>query len=120
MAPNSYRVADAFTTPAYSSAYEEVEAFNRRKEEDMKRLDTGHGVRRRKRFHDRFEQASDEESGSPGESDSADDAGSDAGEEAWKNSEGERLRDFGVDEEIEFYDEEDIPLGILMQQNRRH
>lgn len=86
----------------------------------MKRLDAGHGFRRRKRFHDRFEQASDEGSGSPGESDSADDAGSDAGEEAWKNSEGERLRDFGVDEEIEFYDEEDIPLGILMQQNRRH
>jgi palmitoyltransferase len=38
------------------------------------------------------------------------------GEAAWRNSEGERLKDFGVDEDVEFYDEQDddIPLSELM------
>jgi palmitoyltransferase len=38
------------------------------------------------------------------------------GEESWQNSEGERLKDFGVDEDIEFYDqqEDEIPLSELL------
>ncbi len=38
------------------------------------------------------------------------------GEEGWRNSEGERLKDFGVDEDIEFYDEQEdeIPLSELL------
>jgi len=40
----------------------------------------------------------------------------DEGEESWRNSEGERLKDFGVDEDVEFYDEQedDIPLSELL------
>ena len=41
--------------------------------------------------------------------------GSQSGEEGWKNSEGERLRDFGLDEDVEFYDQDEIPLGELMR-----
>ena len=42
------------------------------------------------------------------------------GEEAWENSEGERLKDFGVDEDIEFYDEEDeVPLSQLLVRRRQ-
>jgi len=41
------------------------------------------------------------------------------GEEGWKNKDGEGLRDFGVDEEVEFYDEEDIPLAVLLERRRR-
>ena len=37
------------------------------------------------------------------------------GEEGWRNSEGERLADFGVDEDAEFYDEDDLPLAELMR-----
>ncbi|OKL58377.1 Palmitoyltransferase pfa4 [Talaromyces atroroseus] len=37
----------------------------------------------------------------------------DEGEEAWRNEEGERLNDFGVDEDVEFYDEEDVPLSVV-------
>jgi palmitoyltransferase len=33
------------------------------------------------------------------------------GEEAWRNQEGERLADFGVDEEADFYDETDVGIG---------
>ncbi|OJJ46156.1 hypothetical protein ASPZODRAFT_2067593 [Penicilliopsis zonata CBS 506.65] len=106
---------EPFTVPQqYSSAREEIQAFNRRQAEDMVR------VQRRKRFHDRFGQDGYDEPASTDEDNSgAESSEPDEGEESWKNSEGERLRDFGVDEAIEFYDEEDIPLGVLMRR-RRH
>ncbi|CAI6284414.1 unnamed protein product [Periconia digitata] len=60
-------------------------------------------------------------------------AAEDDGEEAWRNAEGERLLDFGVDEEVEFYDEpvvvtgegedggddDDVPLSELLSRKRR-
>ena len=111
--PVSTNKGDAFTTAhVYSSAHEEIQAFNRRQAQDMKRVKPGQEVQRRKRFHNRIDADSQDESDSPGNTDQGDSDG----EEAWRNSEGERLHDFGVDEEIEFYDEEDIPLAILMQQ----
>ncbi|GAB7354354.1 hypothetical protein MBLNU459_g4862t1 [Dothideomycetes sp. NU459] len=44
---------------------------------------------------------------------------SEEGEESWRNSEGERLGDFGVDEEVEFYDEDDVPLAELMRRRKQ-
>jgi len=44
--------------------------------------------------------------------------GDDAGEEAWRNKEGERLADFGVDEVAEFYDEDDVPLAELLRRRK--
>ena len=41
------------------------------------------------------------------------------GEEEWRDSEGDRLDDFGVDEQVEFYDEDDVPLAVLLQQRGR-
>lgn len=73
-------------------------------------------VQRRKRFGKRLKEevngASDSEGSETYNTDDSDD-----GEEGWRNAEGERLHDFGVDEEIEFYDEENVPLGILMKQH---
>lgn len=43
----------------------------------------------------------------------------DVGEEAWRNEEGERLADFGVDEVAEFYDEDDLPLGEILRRRKR-
>lgn len=37
------------------------------------------------------------------------------GEEIWRNEEGERLADFGVDEAVDFYDEDDEPLARIRQ-----
>jgi len=76
-------------------------------------------VQRRKRFHDRVQQldkneSDDERQPGPIYGDDSDD-----GEESWRNADGERLRDFGVDEDVEFYDEDDIPLGVLMEQRRQ-
>ncbi|GAA90398.1 palmitoyltransferase with autoacylation activity Pfa4 [Aspergillus luchuensis IFO 4308] len=72
-------------------------------------------IRRRKRFHDRAQDEINQSGSSRGSSPDYSTEPED-GEEGWKNSEGERLRDFGVEEDVEFYDEEDIPLAILMQQ----
>ena len=40
-------------------------------------------------------------------------------ERGWRDSEGERLEDFGVDEDIEF-DEDDLPLSELLTKRRGH
>ncbi|KAF9699342.1 hypothetical protein EKO04_002148 [Ascochyta lentis] len=107
-------------------------AFRKRQVEDE--------VRRRKPFVERLEnlkgggRRSDEygqdmtEYGQDMEYDHADDASEEAedegrkygkegeGEEGWRNAEGERLQDFGVDEDAEFYDEQEdeIPLSELI------
>jgi len=59
------------------------------------------------------------------DSENADDEGrkygeGDEGEEGWRNSEGERLKDFGVDEDVEFYDEQEdeVPLSVLIKRRQ--
>lgn len=102
----------------YSSARDEIEAFRRRQAEDLRRTRPFSGIQRRKRFHERYKQQDDQEDD--------DECGpgpvygdqSDEGEESWRNAEGERLRDFGVDEDAEFYDEDDVPLAVLMKQRK--
>ena len=44
--------------------------------------------------------------------------GDNAGEEGWRNKEGERLADFGVDEVADFYDEDDVPLAELLRRRK--
>lgn len=129
--------ADAFTFPNGMLAEEDrVAAFKRRQAEDQ--------VRRRRPFVDRLEAregrevmdlmddeddmgysdnvVSDAEEGYvvKGDGDGAG-AGAGEGEEGWRNSEGERLNDFGVDEEVEFYDEQEdeIPLSELLARRRK-
>lgn len=36
------------------------------------------------------------------------------GEHGWRDSEGDRLDDFGVDEDVEFYDGDQVPLAELL------
>ncbi|KAI9369393.1 DHHC palmitoyltransferase-domain-containing protein [Aspergillus egyptiacus] len=112
IAPRGKQNGMGFST-AETTGHIEIEAFNKRKAEDLKRRRFPIEVERRKRFHERFDESGNELSDEYSEVSGGD---SDNGEEAWRNSEGERLRDFGVDEEAEFYDEEDIPLAVLMQQ----
>jgi palmitoyltransferase len=40
------------------------------------------------------------------------------GEEGWTNAEGDRLRDFGVDEDAELLAEDEIPLGELLRRRK--
>lgn len=42
------------------------------------------------------------------------------GEPGWTNAEGDRLRDYGVDEDAEGDDDEDIPLGELLRRRKAY
>ncbi|OCL01827.1 palmitoyltransferase pfa4 [Glonium stellatum] len=97
---------------------ESMEAFRRRQQVDMQRWKASEPyVQRRKPFAKRLESmAGDTEECSSDRADD-DESTSGSGEEGWKNSEGERLGDFGVDEDAEFYDE-DVPLSELIARRR--
>jgi len=72
---------------------------------------------RRKPFHERYAERTNREH-EASDMDDMDDDVSDGGEEGWKDSDGDRLRDFGVDEDVEFYDEDNVPLGELLRKRR--
>lgn len=106
------------TVQTYASAREEIEAFQRRQSEDLARPRPFADIQRRKRFHDRFEEATPEEDDEQPRTGPAYGDEPDEGEESWRNAEGERLRDFGVDEDVEFYDGDDVPLAVLLERRR--
>lgn len=110
---DSLQTTSPFTheIPAGSNE-EQMAAFRKRQEEDLKRYDTGaRQISRRQPFYLRYGNlASNEQTGSNQVALSE----TTSGEEAWRNSEGERLEDFGVDELAEFYDEDDLPLAQLL------
>lgn len=95
---------------SYGSPAEEREAFRRRQEEDFERrlkITTQHKVERE---GDNYEDDADEY-------ESEYEEGLD-GEEGWTNADGERLRDFGVDEDAEVVADDDIPLGELLRRRK--
>jgi palmitoyltransferase len=120
----------------------DVNEFRKRQEADLARHADADGeyVVRRKPFHERLEDLdranrasayNDDEtaietdsgySGSESEDDqpapTAATAADGAGEEGWRNKEGERLADFGVDEVADFYDEDDLPLAEIMRRRK--
>jgi palmitoyltransferase len=99
---------------AHLSDYEEIQAFKRRQEDDIQRRQTQSQVYRRKPFHVRYANGSEGLS----EDTKPDDASSESGEEGWQDEGGNRLRDYGVDEDVEFYDEDDIPLAELISRRK--
>ena len=105
---------EAFVFENENEGVDTVEAFKARQAEDV--------VRRRKPFVERLEERVErDDEYEYGEDASEGEEGEEKydegeGEEGWRNSEGERLQDFGVDEDVEFYDEQEdeIPLAELM------
>lgn len=91
------------------SEQDEMEAFKKRQEADWKRQSQNF-AHRKKTFHERYNLESYQCEG-----DSLADEHGDSGEEGWQDSGGNRLKDYGVDEDIEFYDEDDIPLAELLR-----
>lgn len=94
------------------SGREQVDAFRRRQEKDLKRFHQEEPVVRRRPFHERYKDDDLDWHENPNLFDSNNNV--DRGEEAWRDPEGDRLDDFGVDEDIEFYDEDDVPLAKLL------
>lgn len=117
-----FNAEDAFTHKVPDFDDQQAMAdFKKRQEEDLKRWQNT-GLQRRRPFHKRAANNAPEQDGSfdPDETPSEGESGSDeeSGEEAWRNSEGERLRDFGVDEDAEFYDDDEVPLSELMRRKK--
>jgi palmitoyltransferase len=128
------RPEEAFTyLDANLNASDTLAAFRKRQDEDV--------VRRRKPFVQRVEAklamkgasvSEDVDGEGFGSEEEGDDEifggekgegsveGNESGEEGWRTSEGERLKDFGVDEDVEFYDEQedDLPLSELLARKR--
>jgi palmitoyltransferase len=94
---------------------DEVQAFKARQVQDFRRRQAQDPVLRRKPFHTRFGPETETEPQPVG---SVDAEGSESGEEGWQDFGGNRLKDFGVDEDVEFYDEDDIPLSELMRRRK--
>jgi palmitoyltransferase len=105
--------------PSFSNQ-EEKEAFHQRQRADLVRRQGTNGIIQRKTFHDRYATGWYAEQNGRDKEDDSTDSESESGEEGWKSPEGERLRDYGVDEDAEFYDqeEENVPLSELIR--RRH
>jgi palmitoyltransferase len=108
--PRNYDDKAALT---YRQNYDDgdIVAFRLRQQEDLKRFNQNESaMRKRQQFHQRYDPSDNtiEKDLAPGEE----------GEESWRNAEGERLADFGVDEDVEFYDEENIPLAELIQRRK--
>ena len=118
---------EAFTYPGRSlSNYDEIEAFKKRQQEDQLRRQNRSGIRQRRPFHERqgsnshfgieYNQEGEEEEEE--EEEGNDEDASESGEEGWQDSGGNRLKDYGVDEVIEFYDEDDIPISELLRRRK--
>ena len=95
------------------SNQEWLKDFEARQLEDIGRLDRSSSINRRRPFHNRY-------SSMEGEIQETRTSGRDAaeGEEAWRNAEGESLNDFGVEQDTEFYDEDDLPLASFVAKAR--
>ncbi len=94
---------------------EEIVAFRQRQQADFEQRADYYGIQRRKPFHQRYDEASH----TPVENDYLDpDEGTNSGEEGWQDSEGNRLKDYGVDEDVEFYDEDNIPIAELLRRRK--
>lgn len=105
---------EAFTYPNTPlSNYDEIEAFRARQQNDIDRRQNQPELRHRKPFHERVRNSTDDVTHNDGMENNTP-SGSDSGEEGWQDSGGNRLKDYGVDEEIEFYDEDDIPISELL------
>jgi palmitoyltransferase len=82
----------------------EVEAFRRRQAKDYERWGNKEDVEEG-RSDEGDEYESEYEEGIDGE-------------EGWTNAEGDRLRDFGVDEDAELHPDDEIPLGELLRRRK--
>lgn len=96
-----------------------LEAFRQRQRLDLRRFEKIPPlIVRRRPFHERKDVCEDDENIQDGQFQTTRNPGD--GEEAWRNGEGDRLDDFGVDESVEFYDEDDLPIAMILQQQKTH
>ena len=100
-----------------STIQNDIDSFYRRQQEDLKRYNQRSTTPiRRRDLPKQDSKACNHDSSVPFQS--AEPDGLERDGDRWRNSDGERLDDFGVDENAENYDEDDTPLAELLR--RRH
>lgn len=103
----SFRKGEVRDTRKYGTAEEEKEAFKKRQENDYKRWNKTSSA------------DLDEDEDDDGSDDGVEEEEGIDGEPGWTNSDGDRLRDYGVDSDAEIVaDEDDIPLGELLRRRK--
>lgn len=103
--PRNLDAQEAFTYQnAGFTVEDELKAFRERQQADLAR---------RRPFRDRFDRETDE----PLADDYLHDDEELSGEEGWADSDGNRLQDYGVEEDVEFYD--DVPLAELIRRREK-
>ncbi|KAG9247647.1 DHHC palmitoyltransferase-domain-containing protein [Calycina marina] len=100
---------DASGVRDYDTPEEEMEAFRRRQQEDFMRRGWGEDGSHEENEGNNQQRPYGFYGGDEEESDMTD---------SWTNADGDRLADFGVDEEVE--DEDDIPLGELLRRRKKN
>lgn len=95
--------------PRYASKEDELEAFKSRQEADGRRW-RGERSRLMAELEEDYDLVSDESG--DGYEQGAD------GEPGWTNADGERLRDYGVDEDEDVTEDEDVPLAELLRRRK--
>jgi palmitoyltransferase len=100
--PRTEHRGDEQNLPEYSTPQEEVAAFKKRQQKDHKRW---------------TKLSESDEDGEEEEEEEEYEEGID-GEAGWTNSDGDRLRDYGVDEEAEIVADDEIPLGELLRRRK--
>ena len=93
---------------------ERVSAFRRRQQGDFDRLAHGSSGTILRRRMDSVSNGHDSLHGS--QQPEVDNAGQD--KEGWRDSDGDRLGDFGVDEDAEVLDEDNVPLAELIRKRQ--
>ena len=114
MPRRSYEVAgqDPFTYGRESSQLD-VQAFRQRQQKDTLRFTNATNLSSSESLHQRVRTDPSERSDdSQDDGDDQDDTGSGP---RWRDSEGDRLHDFGVDEEAEGYEDDDMPLAEVVR-----
>ena len=109
--------SQGFTYSSSISSNEDyIKAFRQRQQEDFKRFtkETSTITRRRLshepyEIHENGKETFLQHSMSSGK----------AGEEVWRNTDGDRLDDFGVDENAELYDEDEIPAAAFLKHQEK-
>lgn len=101
--------SQAFTYDRRNSPEDEIRAFKERQQADLAR---------RRPFSERFDRETDEQI----DDDYLESDDEVSGEEGWQDSGGNRLEDYGVEEDVEFYDEDEVPIAELIRrrENRSH
>ena len=98
-----------------ASDQDRLDAFHQRQRHDLMRFDRGDSrtIHRQMSHKDETDYSQQEDTDNDLVSSSTTSTG-----HGWLNSEGDRLDDFGVDEDVDFCGDDEIPLAELLRRNK--